>query len=99
MNLRTGTLATLAAAMLLPLGAIAADAPAPAKAQSEATAAKEKKVEKAPCESTATTRLRRSKGEDCVRDPGSRTWTKEELDNTGQMDTREALKRLDPRIQ
>ena len=102
----------LAAALLMPLGALAADAPTPdaqskAEAQVEtkadAKAAKTARAQKAKaketeCEATAS-RIQRNKAGECWKSTQpSRTITKDELDSTGETDVGEALKRLDPRF-
>jgi hypothetical protein len=86
----SASLAALAVAFVLPLAAVATEpATAPTKA---------KKVEKA-CEAAAS-RIRRSKADDCAKETQpTRTFTQRDLENTGQFDTAEALRRLDPRLQ
>jgi uncharacterized low-complexity protein len=118
------TLTALAAAILIPLGALAADPVAPATnaestqatetpaADSKATdsnateskatdtKAAHSKARKADtkCEQSTSSRIRKNKG-DCGKDsqPTS-TYSKEELESTGQTDTGDALRRLDPRV-
>jgi len=113
------TLTALAAAFLIPLGALAAEPEAPAttaestqvtetpaadskatdsKARdSKATHSKAKKAD-TKCEQSTASRIRKNKG-DCDKDsqPTS-SYSKEELESTGQTDTGDALRRLDPRV-
>jgi hypothetical protein len=94
MKRHSAFLTALAVAALLPLSSIAAE-PAPAAA---AATAKAKKADK-PCEPATASRIRKSKADDCKKDmPPAGTYTKEDLDSTGQTDTGEALRRLDPRF-
>ena len=92
------TLTALAAAVLIPLGALAADAPPPAASETKATDSKAKKAEP-KCEQSSASRIRKNEA-DCAKDSQpTRSYSKEELDGTGQTDTGEALRRLDPRVQ
>jgi hypothetical protein len=98
-----GILTTCAIALLLPLGALAADpaapaqSPASAQAAAQAVAAKARKDEK-PCNATAS-RIRKSNPKDCGNDAQpTRSYSREEIESTGQTDTAEALRRLDPRF-
>ena len=51
------------------------------------------------CEATAATRVRGRRGAKCTPAANpTRTYTREELESTGEIDNKEALKRLDPRI-
>jgi hypothetical protein len=96
---RTRTLTLIAAALLMPLGVMAADAPAPATDAPKATTAKPARKTALGCDETTSSRIRRDKGGKCT--PSSaptRTYTKEDIDTTGQADLSEALKRLDPRF-
>ncbi len=114
MTKSTGTLAALTAALLLPLSAFAADpvappantAAKPAPTETETKTATEtrtkdaeaKKAE-AKCEQSTSSRIRKSK-EDCGKDASpTRSYSKDEIESTGQTDTGEALRRLDPRVQ
>jgi hypothetical protein len=108
------TLTALVAAFLIPLGALAADPVAPATnaqstqatetsaADSKATDSKatHSKARKADtkCEQSTSSRIHKNKG-DCDKDsqPTS-SYSKEELESTGQTDTGDALRRLDPRV-
>ncbi|HEV7633017.1 MAG TPA: hypothetical protein VGO41_08490 [Steroidobacteraceae bacterium] len=77
----------------------AADAKATdAKAtDSKATHSKARKAD-TKCEQSTSSRIRKNKG-DCDKDsqPTS-SYSKEELESTGQTDTADALRRLDPRV-
>lgn len=98
MTRHSRTLTLIAAALLLPLGAVAADAAAPAADAPKASTAKPVKKTTLECDTTSS-RIRRDKGGKCT--PSSaptRTYTKEDIDSTGQTDLTEALKRLDPRF-
>ena len=96
MKWQSTALAALGATMLLSLGAVAAEAPARADGAIAATS-KASKTE-SRCDASATSRIRR-KNDDCARSAApTRTWTKQDLESTGQMDTGEALRRLDPRF-
>jgi len=106
----------LVAALLLPLGAFAAEATPPkaepaaearqdppdAKADANASRAARRKAQRqadAACDTTAS-RIRRNRAGECV--PSSqptRSYSKDDIDNTGQTDIAEALRRLDPRFQ
>lgn len=89
-------LAALAAALLIPLGALAADSPQP-KAEQKAAQKAGQKVDK-DCEVSTASRIHRSKT-DCPKDmQPTRSYSKQELESTGQIDTGEALRRLDPRF-
>ena len=85
--------AVLAAALLLPLGAMAADPPKP----SPAAAAKAAKDER-QCSMPTSPRLQK-KGDECEQ-AKERTCShsKEELDSTGQANTADALRRLNPSV-
>ena len=99
----------LAAALLLPLGALAADAtpPQPSEAAQEtrkdadtrAADAKPRKKAAMACEGATASRIRRNKAGECVHSAQpTRSYSKEDIDTTGQTDMGEALKRLDPRF-
>lgn len=94
----SASLAALAAAFVLPVSAVATEPAAPAAVTSVAVT-KAKKVEKT-CEATATSRIRRNTADDCAKQmQPTRTFTQRDLETTGQFDTAEALRRLDPRLQ
>ena len=98
MKIRSGTFAVVAAALLLPLGATAADKPktAPATATTATTAAKPAKEER-QCSMPTSPRLQK-KGDDCEHaKERTRTHSNEELNSTGQS-TAEALRRLNPSV-
>ncbi len=97
------TLTALAAALLIPLGAFAADAVTPpakapdAKAEVKSEAKPTRKAE-IKCEQPVASRIQKGKS-DCDKGAlGTRTYTREEIESTGQTDTAEALRRLDPRV-
>ena len=92
MKHHSGTFAVLAAALLLPLGATAADPPKP----SPAAAAKSPKDER-QCSMPESPRLQK-KGDECEQaKERTRSHSKEELDSTGQS-TADALRRLNPNV-
>jgi hypothetical protein len=87
--------AVLAAALLLPLGAIAADSAKPAPAA--AAAAKAAKAER-QCSMPSSPRLQK-KGDDCEQATERTRWhSKGELESTGQFDTAGALRQLNPSV-
>ena len=92
MKLHFGSLAVLAAALLLPLGATAADQPKP----TSAAAAKSAKDER-QCSMPTSPRLQK-KGDECeTAKERTRSHSNEELNSTGQS-TAEALRRLNPSV-
>jgi len=97
MRPRTGLLAGLAAAALLPLAAGAEDA-----AAKPAATAKPKKTEKVEirCDTTTGSRIRRDKPDECARNlPPTITYQQKDIESTGQTDLGKALRQLDPRLQ
>lgn len=100
MKIRSITAAALASALLLPLTLHAGDETPPPAAKTEASATSAHKGAKADprCEPTAQTRIRKNKAQGCIDIQPTRSYSREELENTGQTDTAEALKRLDPRF-
>lgn len=102
MTRRFNPISILAAALLMPLGALAAETAAP-PTDPPAKEAPKAHVTKKPvedCRETAATRIHKNKPGECAKSTQpTRTYTKEDLDSTGQTDTGEALKRLDPRFQ
>ena len=52
----------------------------------------------AHCVADTASRIKRTADKPCGATPGT-TYTQQELENTGRIDTAEALKQLDPRIQ
>ncbi len=106
MKHRHGIIATVAALMLLPMLLQAADAPAAPKAEDRPTTAKPgpdkpgKDKAAVNCEATDGSRIRKSKAECAAsQDPGKRVISADELNNTGEMNTGDALRKLDPRVQ
>jgi curli biogenesis system outer membrane secretion channel CsgG len=95
MKRHTAAIAALALALSLPLGALAADAAASA---SKVEAPKAKPVEKL-CDPPTSSRVRKSKTEECPKGAKQMsTYTQEDLQSTGETDTVEALRKLDPRF-
>jgi hypothetical protein len=99
MKIRSFTLAAVASVLVLPVTLQAADASSPAapKADTRSSAASARKAD-THCATTTQTRIRKSKTEGCNDVPSTRTYSREDLESTGQFDTGEALKRLDPRF-
>ena len=106
MKRHSGMLATFAAALLLPLGAMAAEpaekpesqSPTETQVQDEQGKKAQKKAEK-PCTTSTASRIRRDKADTCGKESQpTRTYSREEIESTGQTDTAEALRRLDPRF-
>jgi hypothetical protein len=96
MTRHSGSFAVLAAALLLPLGAIAADSAKPAPAPA-AAAAKSAKAER-QCSMPTSPRLQK-KGDDCEQATERTRWhSKGDLDSTGQLDTAGALRQLNPSV-
>ena len=91
----TAVIAALALSLSLPLGAVAGDAPASAN---KVAAPKAKPVEKL-CDPPTSSRVRKSKTEECPKGAKQMsTYTQEDLQSTGETDTVEALRKLDPRF-
>ncbi|MET0292272.1 MAG: hypothetical protein ABW136_07880 [Steroidobacteraceae bacterium] len=89
------TLAAVALAALFPLGSVAADKAPEAPAAKEA--AKAPKPE--PCVASAS-RIKPEKGKECAKSAApTRTITREEIQQTGETDMSQALRKLDPRFQ
>jgi hypothetical protein len=86
--------AFLAAALILPLGAMGADEakPKPAAATTKTT----KDVRQ--CSMPSSPRLQKKKDECAEAKEGARWYSNGDLKDTGQTDTAEALKQLDPRV-
>ena len=95
---RTLTLAgALALVIALPVGAFAAEAQTPPAKESVKAETKAKKAEP-KCEPSTASRLRKDE-KDCGKDSQqTRSYSKSELESTGQTNTAEALRRLDPRV-
>ncbi|RYZ63585.1 MAG: hypothetical protein EOP08_10655 [Proteobacteria bacterium] len=96
MKIRTTTLPALAATLLLPATLFAADEPAPAEAK--AAAARAAKADLS-CEPSARSRIRKARSLGCNDAQPTRSYSREDLQSTGQFDSAEALRRLDPRFQ
>jgi hypothetical protein len=93
-------LAITVTALLLPFGAVAADAARPAvKSESKpAAAARKSTKDERQCSMPSSPRLQK-KGDDCEQATERTRWhTKDDLDSTGKIDTAEALKQLNPGI-
>ncbi|HEV7633012.1 MAG TPA: hypothetical protein VGO41_08465 [Steroidobacteraceae bacterium] len=92
MKLHSGLFAVLATALLLPVGATAADQPQP----TSAAAAKSAKDER-QCSMPTSPRLQK-KGDECEQaKERTRSHSNEELNSTGQS-TADALRRLNPTV-
>lgn len=97
MNIRSGIVAAMAVALIAPLAVVhAADTASAPKA-----AAKEKgeaKKEEAQCDVAPGSRIKQSKAVDCkkISKQPFRSYSKEELDTTGETNVAEALRKLDP---
>ena len=85
--------AFLAAALILPLGAMGADE---AKPKAAATSKTAKDVRQ--CSMPSSPRLQKKKDECAEAKEGARWYSNGDLKDTGQADTAEALKQLDPRV-
>ncbi len=90
MTTRTGMLAAGLAALLAPLAVLANDAPKAAAPEAG------KKAEPVRCETLTGSRIRPRKETGCQANRPLRTFTKEQLDLTGNIDIIEALRDLDP---
>jgi hypothetical protein len=98
-----------AVALCLPAGLLAADAAQDQKAMTKPVAASEVKTgqaaakpadAKATCEYVTGSRIKHAPPVDCDQAaPGLRSYTAEDLQNTGHVDIAEALRWLDPRFQ
>ncbi len=100
MKFRSRLLAVLAAALLMPIATVAADA---GKAEKEPAREKvePKKDETAACDKVTGTRIKPTRETSCEKASNRpiRTYTADELRNTGEIDLAAALRRLDPSIQ
>jgi len=95
MTIRSGIITAFAVALVAPLGAVlAADANAP---KGEAKEKVEAKKEEAKCDTAPGSRIRQ-KAADCKKSAKQpyRSYSKDELDSTGETDINEALRKLDP---
>ena len=88
------SIAILVAALLLPLGAVAADAPKPAATEKPSKTAKDERQ----CSMPTSPRLQK-KNDDCSEaSEWKRSHSGRDLKSTGQGDNAEALRRLDPSV-
>lgn len=88
-------LTMLAAAFLASAGALAAEPAAVAPDMPKATA----KKTSPDCEDTTSSRIRRDKAGSCAKSASpTRSYSREDIERTGQMDVGDALRRLDPRF-
>ena len=105
MKFRSRLLAVLVTALFIPIASAAADEAKTDAANTEKALAKEKaepkKAEAVACGKITGSRIRSSKATDCEKASNRpiRIYTAEELKNTGEFDTAEALRTLDPSIQ
>jgi hypothetical protein len=105
MRIRTRIITSLAIALLAPAGVIhAGDSPAP-EATPSADAKPEKKEavkkDEPVCTTAPGSRVRAAKPAECrklAKQP-YRSWSKDDLDSTGESNVADALRRLDPSIQ
>ena len=104
MTSRSKYYAAFVLAVALPLGALAAE-PAATTEQTAPTAQAADKPAKAMkvdthCRPATDTRIRRTKVAGCENKSAqpTRTYTKEDLERTGETDTLQALRKLDPRF-
>ncbi len=90
----------LAMALVAPLGAVAAETAPAEPAAKEAREAKDARSKKAePCIDTSS-RIRRQKAGECTPSAApTRSWSREEIEQTGETDVGQALRKLDPRFQ
>jgi hypothetical protein len=93
MKLRPLVLCFSVAALISPLAALAADATTPPAASA--------KAKKPTCETSTASRIQASPAQNCRQNSSSptRTYTQEDLQRTGEINTVEALRKLDPRFQ
>jgi hypothetical protein len=104
MKFRSTLLTVLAAGLLMPAAVLAEETAKPAKEataeKAEAKKAEVKKADSAKCAEVTGSRIKPTKTGDCqtVSNRPIRTYTSEELQNTGEMDLASALKSLDPSI-
>jgi hypothetical protein len=102
MSIRSGIIAAFAVALLAPLGAVRAGDTdtAPKAAAKENKENNEAKKEETKCDAAPGSRIKLSKPEECkklAKQP-FRSYSKEELDTTGEMDVGDALRKLDPAV-
>jgi hypothetical protein len=97
MKIRSGIVTAFAVALIAPLGAVhAADTDTTAKEPAKEKSAAKK--DEAKCDVAPGSRIRQAKSEDCkkIAKQPFRSYSKEEIDNTGETDINEALRKLDP---
>ena len=90
--------AALAFALLAPLGAAHAADSAPAPKADVKAKKDEAKKDEAKCDVAPGSRIQRKKPEVCkdIAQQPYRSYSKEEIDNTGETNIAEALRKLDP---
>ena len=96
MRIRSGIVTAFAVALIAPLGVQASDTEAAPKADAKEKV--EAKKDEAKCDAAPGSRIRQAKPADCkklAKQP-FRSYSKEELDSTGETDINEALRKLDP---
>lgn len=91
---RSRCFALLAVAFILPTGAMAADS---AKPKPSAAATKSARNVR-QCPMPSSPRLQKKKDECAEAKEGARWYSSSDIKDTGQFDTAEALKQLDPRV-
>ena len=99
MNFRKQIVVACATSLLVPLAVLAADAPAAAAAAAKEAARKEVEAKKASalCEAVTGTRIRPAKDDNCRASVSPfRSYTAEDLQQTGKIGLAEALRDLDP---
>lgn len=93
--------AALAAVLLAPLGVVQAADSAPAPKADVKAKKDDAKKDEAKCEVAPGSRIQRKKPDNCkdlAKQP-YRSYSKEEIDNTGETNIAEALRKLDPSFQ
>jgi hypothetical protein len=113
MKLRTSILTITAAALMSPLvvpadtaapapvaaAAKAAEASKPAETTAATTSDKQARTKKPVCDSSTASRIQASPGQPCKLSASpTRTYTQEELLNTGENNVADALRKLDPSV-
>ena len=105
MRIRTRIITSLAIALLAPAGLVHAADPAAAEATPAADAGVAKKdavkKDEPVCTTAPGSRVRAAKPAECrklAKQP-YRSWSKDDLDSTGEANLADALRRLDPSIQ
>jgi hypothetical protein len=97
MRIRSGIVSAFAVALIAPLGAVQASDTATAP-KADAKEKVEAKKDDAQCDTAPGSRIRQAKPADCKKMAKQpfRSYSKEELDSTGETDINEALRKLDP---